>query len=77
MSWNPEAIKHGCPGSWETCVLFALSHDGRLCRLGCVDDLARPCKVARGASYERMRLRAVRETFRLVRARLWPATEGA
>lgn len=40
---------HGVHCPWQTidrCPLYIASHEGR--GLGCVDDMARPCRVARG-----------------------------
>lgn len=69
--------RSGCPGLLQ-CELFALSHDGRLCHLGCVDDLERPCRVNRGEwDYDQRVQRAIAEVFRRVRARLWPEEASA
>lgn len=52
-----------CP--WQTihrCPLYIESHMGR--GLGCVDDMARPCKVKRGeAVYHHMVIELIRRGF--------------
>jgi len=55
----------GCPGVGADCPLYVLSHDGNRLHLGCVDDLAKPCRVARGRwKFDRAWNRAVREIMR-------------
>ena len=62
MTWAPGAWGWGlCPvaysGKLVHCPLYAESHRGR--GLGCVDDLAKPCMVERGAMDHRAALRTI------------------
>jgi len=46
-----------CPGSCSSrsiadCPLYQASHDPDLADLGCVLDLAQPCRVAQGESFD-------------------------
>lgn len=51
------------------CPLYVLSHDARFAGFGCVDDIAQPCKAARGkVSFAKLFDRAHAELFRRVRA---------
>lgn len=49
---DPWHEKTRCPHAWiEYCPLYVASHDGKLCGLGCVVDLAAPCRVEKGEIY--------------------------
>lgn len=54
------------------CPLFVASHDARFAGVGCVDDLAQPCRVDRGRAYQAQLDAAIKRAFRLARAKLLP-----
>ena len=54
------------------CPLYVASHDTRFAGVGCVDDLAQPCRVGRGRAYEVQLNSAIRRAFSLARAKLLP-----
>lgn len=73
---DPDDTREYCDrNNIHRCPLYIASHD--VYGLGCVDDMAEPCRVARGElSYHAALNRLISASFSRMRSALLPVQEG-